>query len=108
MKRTDRINTADIVLKCVEALLGILIAVLIVMAVINLNDDSEVSGCEKLEEAVRKAAVACYTEEGVYPPDIEYIKQHYGVMVDEKKYTVHYTAYAENLMPVITVTEKSN
>lgn len=49
--------------------------------------------------------MACYAAEGVYPPDLEYLKEHYGLQVDENQYTVRYDVFAENLMPDITVLE---
>lgn len=58
-----------------------------------------------LEETLRRGCVACYATEGVYPPDVEYLKEHYGVQIDEEHYIVRYTAIAENLMPDITVLE---
>lgn len=59
----------------------------------------------QLEETLRRGCVACYAAEGVYPPSIDYLKDHYGLQVDEARYTVRYSAFAENLMPDITVLE---
>ena len=59
----------------------------------------------QLEETLRRGCVACYAAEGVYPPDLEYLKEHYGLQVDENQYTVRYDVFAENLMPDITVLE---
>lgn len=61
----------------------------------------------QLEEAVRRGCVACDAAEGRYPPDLEYLKEHYGIQVDEGRYTVRYDAFAENLMPDITVLENT-
>ena len=61
----------------------------------------------QLEEAVWRGCVACYAAEGRYPPDLEYLKEHYGIQVDEGRYTVRYDAFAENLMPDITVLENT-
>lgn len=63
-------------------------------------------GRQQLEDALRRAAVACYAAEGVYPPDTEYIAEHYGVQIDEERYTVFYEIFADNLMPDITVMKK--
>jgi len=63
-------------------------------------------GRQQLEDALRRAAVACYAAEGVYPPDTEYIAEHYGVQIDEERYVVFYEIFADNLMPDITVMEK--
>ena len=60
----------------------------------------------RLEEVLREAAVACYSVEGFYPPDLEYLQTHYGVQINRRNFVVHYTAIAENLMPDITVLEK--
>lgn len=56
-----------------------------------------------LEEALRRTAVACYAAEGFYPPDVEYMQQHYGLLFDESRFTVRYEVFASNLMPDITV-----
>lgn len=56
-----------------------------------------------LKNAVRRAAVSCYAIEGVYPPDLLYLRENYGLMIDEEKYFVRYDAFASNLMPEIEV-----
>lgn len=77
-------------------------------AVGNLTQDSEEEGRQQLETALRRAAVACYAAEGVYPPTMDYLREHYGVQVEEEKYIVFYEIFASNLMPDITVLEKGN
>lgn len=74
----------------------------------NLSRDSGEEGREQLESALRRAAVACYAAEGVYPPTMDYLTAHYGVQVEEEKYVVFYEIFASNLMPDITVLEKGN
>lgn len=59
----------------------------------------------QLEQAVRRSCTACYAAEGVYPPSLEYLQEHYGLQVDDSRYTVRYSAIGENLMPDITVLE---
>jgi hypothetical protein len=61
------------------------------------------SGLRAAEEAVRRAAVTCYAIEGAYPESYEYLKEHYGVRVDERLYAVHYSVFASNVMPDIAV-----
>jgi len=60
---------------------------------------------ERLEDVLRRAAVSCYATEGMYPPDLAYLEEHYGVQIDRDHYTVTYSIFAENLMPDITVME---
>ena len=69
----------------------------------NVTGEVSEQGRTNLENAVRRAAVACYAAEGAYPPDVAYMVEHYGLTVDESRYIVHYEIFAENLMPDITV-----
>ena len=74
-------------------------------AVSRLQGGESDEGRRQLEDTLRRAAVSCYAAEGIYPPTLAYLEEHYGVQVDEERYIVHYDAFAENLMPDITVTE---
>lgn len=65
-------------------------------------------GRQQLEDALRRAAVACYASEGIYPPSLSYLTEHYGVQINEERYTVFYEVFADNLMPEITVLEKES
>ena len=56
-----------------------------------------------LENAIRRASVQCYAIEGRYPPSVEYLEDHYGIVVDTDRYAVFYDGFASNLMPDITV-----
>ena len=71
----------------------------------NLETGRQSEGKRQLEDAVRRAAVACYAAEGIYPPDLEYLEEHYGIQVDRDRYTVVYDVFASNLMPDVTVLE---
>ena len=57
------------------------------------------------EESIRRAAVSCYAIEGRYPESYAYIREHYGVIIDEDKFQVDYRVFASNIMPDITVWE---
>lgn len=78
-----------------------------ITAVGSLQSGQSAEGLRQLEEALRKGCVTCYATEGVYPTSLEYLEEHYGVQIDRERYDVHYTAFAENLMPDITVLEKT-
>ena len=84
-----------------------ILAVLLVFftAVDRLERDREATDQSRLEDTLRRAAAACYAAEGIYPPDLTYLEEHYGVQVDEARYTVDYNVFASNLMPDITVLE---
>lgn len=60
-------------------------------------------GAETLREGITRACVQCYAIEGRYPPSIDYLREQYGVQIDEERYYVFYDGFASNLMPDITV-----
>lgn len=76
------------------------------LSLFRLEQGRQIKGAEQLEEAVRRAAVACYAAEGFYPPDVDYLCGHYGIVYEESRYQIHYDCFASNLMPDITVVEK--
>lgn len=76
-------------------------------AVDGLNSGRAEEDLRQLEETLRRGCVACYAAEGVYPTSLDYLKERYGVQIDEERYTVYYSAFAENLMPDITVLENT-
>ena len=86
----------------------LLLAVLLcfLMAISRLEQGANAEGKRQLEDALRRTAVACYASEGFYPPDVDYMVQHYGLQYDEDTYRVHYEIFASNLMPEITVVER--
>lgn len=86
------------------AVLAILMCFL--MGVSNLTKGQADEDKRQLEEVLRRSAVACYAAEGIYPPDLAYLEEHYGIQINEERYVVSYDALAENLMPDITVLEK--
>ena len=71
----------------------------------SLDSGHDAEDLRQLEDTLRRGCVACYAAEGIYPPNLDYLKDHYGVQVDEERYTVFYSVFAENLMPDITVLE---
>lgn len=72
----------------------------------NLDVGQQEEGKMQLDRALRRAAVACYAAEGIYPPSLEYMEEYYGIQIDHSRYLVVYDVFAENLMPDITVLER--
>lgn len=58
------------------------------------------------QESIMRAVVTCYSIENRYPESFEYLKERYGISIDEDKYVVHYEVFASNLMPVVTVVRR--
>ena len=55
------------------------------------------------EQSLKKAAVQCYANEGMYPGDVEYLCKNYYVNIAYDKYNVVYDCFASNVMPIINV-----
>ena len=90
-------------LRILTWLAPLLAAAWLLSAAGNLDAGQAEEELRQMEQAVRRAAVACYAAEGAYPPNLERLQADYGLQVDEARYTVAYTVFAENLMPEITV-----
>lgn len=87
--------------------LGIVLAlVMFAGALDSLTSGRSAEDMRQLEEALHRGCVSCYAVEGRYPPDLEYLKEHYGIQVDEERYAVVYNIFAPNFMPDITVLER--
>lgn len=83
--------------------------IVVVTAFIGLDRFWSNSGNKRLssiEAALKKAAVQCYALEGSFPPDLEYLRQNYGIVLDKKHYYYHYEIFASNIMPEIGVYKK--
>lgn len=83
------------------------ILVIFLSALSNLNAGSSDEGKQQLEQAIKRGVISCYATEGFYPPNLEYLEEHYGIRVDKERYAVIYDVFAENLMPDITVLERN-
>ena len=69
------------------------------------SDLSEESAAA-IKEAIEHAALQCDVVEGAYPVDLDYLKENYGLNINEKNYYVVYNAYAENQLPDIRIVRK--
>ena len=77
-----------------------------ITALSNLSGAQDQESQRQLEDSLRRAAVACYAVEGIYPPNLEYLEEHYGLQIDRDRYVIYYDIFGSNLMPDITVLEK--
>ena len=59
-----------------------------------------------IKQNVQRAAVECYSVEGIYPPDIEYLEEHYSFTYNSDKYYIFYETFASNVMPTVEVYER--
>lgn len=60
---------------------------------------------ESLENALSRSITYCYATEGYYPESLDYIRDKYGLIIDEKKFYVDYHPIGSNIYPDVTVIE---
>jgi hypothetical protein len=70
-----------------------------------MGSGQQAESLKQLDASIRKATMTCYATEGVYPPSVQYLKENYGIQIDEDRYSVFYEIEGANLMPSITVME---
>ena len=67
------------------------------------QDQATEQALKMTAESIRRAAVQCYALEGIYPVNIDYLIDHYGIRPDTGRFIVHYQFVADNLLPDIMV-----
>lgn len=91
-------------------ILFLVLAVLVfclVKATDKMGSGQQAESLKQLDASIRKATMTCYATEGVYPPNVQYLKDNYGIQIDEDRYAVFYEIEGANLMPNITVMENN-
>ena len=94
---------SDRVYKLISILIFVSIAVLFFFAVDATGKSSISKQQESLENALSRDIVQCYAIEGRYPPNLEYLEDHYGLTYDKTTFYVDYMPIASNLYPDVTV-----
>jgi len=69
----------------------------------NAHKKNDEENFKILSDAIVRSAVHCYAIEGFYPPNIKYLEDNYGLIVDHDKYFISYNIFASNIMPEIMV-----
>lgn len=89
--------------KFISVIIIIVLIVYMYIAVDNAQRKSDEESYNILSDAIIRSAVQCYAIEGFYPPDIEYLENNYGLLVDHNKYFVSYSVFASNIIPEVQV-----
>ncbi len=77
------------------------------LAVDKAHNKSNDESFKILSDAIMRSAVQCYAIEGFYPPDVKYLEENYGLLVDHDKYFVSYSVFASNIIPEVEVFKKN-
>ena len=84
----------------------LLLALLLTLSFGHSGRDLGEESAAAIRETVRRAALQCYVVEGVYPPDLQYLEDHYGLQINTEDFYVVYDCFASNLPPTIRVIGK--
>ncbi len=93
--------------KTIGTLVAVAISLLILFfaadSLLRLDGQSRIAGQEIAVEAIEKSVMQCYALEGSYPPNLEYLEQNYGLILDRDKYVYQYDIIAGNIHPIIGI-----
>lgn len=103
MKRSKIKSALAYILPCLlfAAMLAWLIA-----AVSNASASSKDKELSALKTNIENGITMCYAVEGMYPDDVDYLCENYGLIYDKSKYIVYYDSFASNIRPTVTVLER--
>ena len=85
----------------------LILFVLFIQGIGSVNDSTLNKQQESLETALERSISQCYAVEGSYPPSLEYLEQHYGLLYDEDSFFIDYEYYGSNLLPEVTVLRRT-
>ncbi len=86
--------------------LAVVVAVVLVVvwqAVRMANVLTREQGAQAVRESVVRSAVQCCAIEGSYPTSLQYLEEHYGLVVNERDYQVSYEWLGDNIPPSVVV-----
>lgn len=71
-----------------------------------IDQTTQAKQLDSLQKTIHQDIIHCYAVEGTYPPNLDYLKEHYGLSYDESTFFVGYTSIGSNIMPDVTIIEE--
>lgn len=86
----------------------ILVIVLVALSLFagSITDTNVSREKEILQKAIDRSITQCYALEGVYPDNLEYLEEEYGLTYNKDHFFVDYQYIGSNLRPDITIIER--
>lgn len=91
----------------ISIVIFVAIIVFFIYGISAVSNSSVVNDQEILAKAIDRDIVHCYCVEGMYPPSVKYMQDHYGLIYDEDKFIVDYEYIGSNIIPKVTIIRKS-
>lgn len=81
------------------------VAVVLALALLTprFRRDIQSGSLASIRETVLRAAAQCYAVEGVYPPSLSYLEEHYHLVINHRDFIVSYEAFSSNQPPQVQV-----
>lgn len=89
-------------------LITIMVSCILIISFNNSSKSYEEAALRQVEDNINKAVVTCYSIEGFYPSNIDYLVDNYGLIINDNKVNVFYQALGSNIFPDIMVTYKGS
>ena len=87
----------------IPTLVIIFIVVIFYIGVAQISQSTARKQEESLYTAIERDIVQCYSIEGIYPPSLEYLEEHYALVYDKNVFFVDYRPVASNIYPDVTI-----
>lgn len=81
----------------------LLLFLLFLHGINSINEVTLAKQKDNLETALSRSITQCYVIEGVYPPSLEYLTTHYGLLYNDEIFLIDYEYAGSNLMPEVRV-----
>ncbi len=88
------------------ALCMIIFSIYLIPLIGDTVDKNESMTQETMQQAIDRALVHCYAIEGSYPSSLDYLRDNYGVFIQEERFYYYYEYIGSNIRPVVQVLEK--
>lgn len=69
---------------------------------------SDIQEQQRIADTIERLTLKCYSIEGQYPKNLEYLKRNYGLLLNEEIYRITYHYEGANLAPHIDVYKKEH
>ena len=89
---------------------AILLALILVAFTVfthSINQTNASQEKEILQKAIDRSITQCYALEGVYPDNLSYLEDEYGLTYNKEHFFVDYQYIGSNLRPDITIIERN-
>lgn len=82
------------------------IFILFILQIQNITHLTKQQQRINLEKAISRDIIQCYALEGYYPPDLNYIEEHYSLTYNKSEFFIDYQIEGENIKPTFTIIER--